>query len=220
MYQHIDINGHAIELPVGKVVCVGQNYHDHIKEMNSIVNGEAVLFMKPNTAICSLLSPVVIPSGQGECHNEAEIAVLINKPLKAASPQQAIAAIWGVGIGLDLTLRDVQRAMKELGRPWEVAKSFDLSAPVSPFIPLNKVSDLSKIEFSLTVNDVLRQQGQSALMIRSIAELVSIISKHFTLLPGDIVFTGTPKGVAPLFAGDKLSLTLENHQFEGVVSND
>ncbi|WP_448211205.1 fumarylacetoacetate hydrolase family protein [Colwellia sp. MEBiC06753] len=219
MYQHKDIHGNGIDLPVGKVVCVGQNYLDHVHEMNSIVNDEAVLFMKPNTAICDLLSPLVIPQGKGECHNEAEIAILIGKPLKNADEGTILSAIWGYGIGLDLTLRAVQKSLKELGRPWERAKSFDFSAPLSPFVPANEIADSNNMAFSLTVNHELRQQGQSELMMRPIVQLLKIISQEFSLLPGDVILTGTPKGVGPLNAGDQLNLTFEQYQFETVVAN-
>jgi len=218
MYQHIDINNQLIDLPSGKVVCVGQNYQDHIDEMNSKVNEEAVLFMKPNTALCRLSSPLTIPLDAGECHNEVEVTVLIKSSLTNASEQQAMQAVWGFGIGLDLTLRDVQRQLKELGRPWERAKSFDFSAPVSPFIEAEKFPNISDIHFSLTVNGNTRQNGHTHLMMRNIPKLLSIISHHFTLLPGDIVFTGTPKGVAPLNCGDQLTLQLAEYQFETSVA--
>lgn len=208
-----------IDLPIGKVVCVGQNYVDHIKEMGSITNDNAVLFMKPNTALCDVEKPLIIPVEYGECHNEIEIAVLLKKPLKNATENEAACAIWGIGVGLDLTLRDLQKQQKTLGRPWEVAKSFDYSCPVSPFTPLSNISDLQQIEFSLTVNDMVRQQGNSQLMIRSITELLVIISQHFTLLPGDVVMTGTPAGVGPLVANDKLVLSLMGKQYVTSVAN-
>lgn len=219
MYKHSDIAGNTIDLPVGKVVCVGQNYQDHIEEMNSKVNEEAVLFMKPNTALCALTEPLIIPQDAGECHNEAEITVLIKSPLTNAAENEVMDAVWGFGIGLDLTLREVQKSLKQLGRPWERAKAFDFSAPVSGFIPANKVKAIDDMRFSLTVNGESRQQGDSKLMMRSVPRLLSIISQHFTLLPGDIVFTGTPKGVAPLVTGDKLLLTIEQHCFETEVAH-
>ncbi|REL36061.1 fumarylacetoacetate hydrolase family protein [Thalassotalea euphylliae] len=221
-YQHKDVNGAAIDLPIGKVVCVGQNYLDHIQEMNSIANEEAVLFLKPNTALCALAEPLVIPKERGECHNEVEVTILIKETLSNASVEEIDAAIWGCGIGLDLTLRDVQKELKRLGRPWERSKSFDLSAPMSPFIPLEEIKalghDLANITFDLSVNNELRQQGNTELMMRSIRDLLVIISREFTLLPGDVVMTGTPKGVAPLVSGDQLELTLFSHQFSAQVA--
>jgi 2-keto-4-pentenoate hydratase/2-oxohepta-3-ene-1,7-dioic acid hydratase in catechol pathway len=187
--------------------------------MNSKVNEDAVLFMKPNTALCSLTRPLIIPQDAGECHNEVEVAVLIQAPLSKVSEDKVMDAVWGYGLGLDLTLRDVQKSLKQLGRPWERAKAFDLSAPVSGFVPADNINDISDIHFSLAVNDIVRQQGHTKLMMRSIPRLLSIISQHFTLLPGDIIFTGTPKGVGPLNNGDKLTLAFEQHHFETEVNN-
>ncbi|WP_286266405.1 fumarylacetoacetate hydrolase family protein [Thalassotalea atypica] len=217
MYQHQTVSLNNIDLPVGKVVCVGQNYHDHIQEMGSIVNDEPVLFMKPSTALHDLLKPFSVPENQGDCHNEAEIAVLIHKPLKNAAANDVMDAVWGYGIGLDLTLREVQQSLKKLGRPWEIAKAFDGSAPVSPFIEKSQFSDPQNISFSLLVNDDTRQQGNSKLMVHSITKLLSTISQHFTLLPGDIVLTGTPAGVGPLIVGDELELSITNHKFNTKV---
>jgi 2-keto-4-pentenoate hydratase/2-oxohepta-3-ene-1,7-dioic acid hydratase in catechol pathway len=213
MYYHRSIENNPIDLPVGKVVCVGANYHDHIKEMQSVVNDEAVLFMKPTTALASLQYDVLIPCDQGECHNEAELVFLISEKLTKVDEETALNAISGVAIGLDLTLRDVQKQLKALGRPWERAKAFDGAAVVSPFISAEKFNNLQDIHFSLSVNCELRQQGHSKMMIRTVAQLVSLISQQFTLLPGDVVFTGTPAGVAALQNHDELTLTLENTTF-------
>jgi len=219
MYQHLSTQGEVINLPVGKIVCVGLNYHDHVEEMGSKLNDDAVLFMKPNTALVDLCQPFDIPTQYGDCHNEAEIAILIQAPLTLATESDCEAAIWGYGIGLDLTLREVQKQLKALGRPWERAKAFDGSAPLSPFIPKAEIENPNHLTFSLSVNDQLRQQGNSLLMIRPIIKLLSIISEQFTLLPGDVVFTGTPAGVAALNPNDKLSLTLEQYTFTSQVTN-
>lgn len=219
-YQHNDINNQAIKLPVGKVVCVGQNYHDHIKEMGSVTNEQAVLFMKPTTAICDLRQPLDIPTNKGECHNEAEIAVLIKSTLSKVTPEQVTDGIWGLGIGLDLTLREVQKTLKGLGRPWELAKAFDCSAPLSPFTPLDQFGDIQNIDFSLTVNGQLRQRGNTKQMIRPITQLLSIISESFTLLPGDVVLTGTPAGVGPLLVGDELTMKMVDFSVSTKVIED
>lgn len=210
-YQHIDSEGKSIDLPVGKIVCVGRNYLQHINELNNAVPSTPLLFIKPTTALCELTQSVVIPKNLGPCHNELEIAVLIKKPLSKATTQEIAAAIWGVGLGLDLTLRDVQSALKNQGHPWERAKAFDSSCPMSPFVNINKVEKLTALDFSLLVNNELRQLGNSQDMLFSILELVANISNTFTLLPGDIVMTGTPKGVAPLSVGDELEIELKGH---------
>ena len=208
MYQHLDWQGKAITLPLGKVLCIGQNYQDHIAEMQSKTAPEALFFIKPATALVPLAPSFAIPAARGEVHNELELAVLIAKPLKNASFAEVNEAIWGYGLALDLTLREVQAKLKQLGRPWEIAKGFDGACPMSPLIPKAQVQHPQQLDFSLQVNSELRQQGNSANMIRGITQLISEMSQHFTLLPGDLVLTGTPAGVGPLQAGDTLTLTL------------
>ncbi|MDO6839771.1 fumarylacetoacetate hydrolase family protein [Paraglaciecola chathamensis] len=211
MYQHHYDDGRLIDLPVGKVVCVGRNYLDHIQELNNEVPEQPLLFIKPNTALCDVQQPIAIPKGKGSCHNELEIAILIGKQLTDCDDDTAKRGIHGVGLGLDLTLREVQDALKAKGQPWERAKGFDASCPISPFVPIDKVAIERNIEFSLSVNNKVRQQGNSANMMHNISSLIVDISKNFTLLPGDIVLTGTPKGVGPLKDGDELSLVLKGH---------
>ncbi|MCF2949776.1 fumarylacetoacetate hydrolase family protein [Paraglaciecola aquimarina] len=207
-YEHTDQSGNKIDLPVGKVVCVGRNYMLHIQELNNEVPKQPLLFMKPATALCPVTENVVIPKNLGECHNELEVAVLINQKLTSATAAQALTAIWGVGLGLDLTLRDVQSQLKNKGQPWERAKAFDDSCPMSHFIPLDQIKNLTDIDFKLTVNGETRQEGNTRDMMFPILELIIDITKQFTLLPGDIVMTGTPKGVAALKTGEQLTLEL------------
>ena len=208
MYQHLNIQGQPVPLPVTRALCIGRNYLDHIQELNNTVPDEALLFMKPAPALCHLSEPVVIPSYKGECHNELEVAILLSQSLCKATPDDALAAIWGAGLALDLTLRDVQSELKAQGYPWERAKAFDRSCPVSAFAPVTQTGDLTDIHFTLTVNDTVRQQGHTAMMIRPVAELIAEMSHIFTLQPGDIILTGTPKGVGPLNAGDRIRAEL------------
>lgn len=210
MYRHIDIDGKELALPVGKVMCVGRNYADHIAEMNSLVKPEddAMLFMKPASALVDVTLPFSIPDGQGECHNELELAILISKPLTQATTEQAQDAIWGVALGLDLTLREVQAKLKQRGHPWERAKSFDGSCPITGFVPIKRVAQLQNLDMQLVVNGNVRQAGNTGMMIRDTLALMVEISQTFTLLPGDIVLTGTPAGVGPLNHGDELHLSL------------
>lgn len=207
MYQHLDNQGLPIGLPVTRAVCIGRNYLDHIEELKNSVPDEALLFMKPAPAITPLAEPVVIPADKGECHNELELAVLLNKPLCKASEEDVRQALWGIGIALDLTLRDVQSSLKKQGYPWERAKAFDASCPVSGFVPLTQCGDLTSLAFTLEVNGELRQTGNSEKMIRPILALIAEMSHIFTLMPGDIILTGTPKGVGPLQAGDQITAT-------------
>ena len=210
-YKHIDTDGKVIDLPIGKVVCVGRNYLQHIKELDNEIPSEPLLFIKPSTALSRIDKPIVLPKNLGSCHNELELTVLIKTALCQASKQEADAAIWGVGLGLDLTLRDVQSELKKQGHPWERAKAFDNSCPMSQFVIKDKVEKLSNIDFSLSVNNEVRQQGNSQNMLFSILELLVNISNTFTLLPGDLVMTGTPKGVAALSVDDELIIELCGH---------
>lgn len=210
-YKHIDSDGKIIDLPVGKVVCVGRNYLEHINELENEIPSEPLLFIKPSTALYGLHYPVLIPKNFGPCHNELEVAILIKTKLCQASTQEVDAAIWGVGLGLDLTLRDVQSQLKKQGHPWERAKAFDRSCPMSQFVNKNKIEKLSTMNFSLSVNNKIRQQGNSQDMLLSILDLIVNISSIFTLLPGDLVMTGTPKGVAPLIVHDQLTIELNEY---------
>ncbi|MEW9799126.1 fumarylacetoacetate hydrolase family protein [Alteromonas sp. CYL-A6] len=208
MYQHLDNLGQPVDLPVGKVVCVGRNYLDHIEEMASTVPAAPLLFMKPAAALCALNEPLVIPHGRGECHNELEVAVLLSSPLSHASEDEVRAAVWGIGLGLDLTLRDVQKALKADGQPWERAKAFDRSCPVSGFVPVSLFGDWQDLHFTLSINDEIRQRGHTALMLHAIVPLIQEMSTVFSLAPGDVIMTGTPKGVGPLHAGDRITASL------------
>lgn len=206
-YQHQWQNGTPVDLPVGKVVCVGRNYAAHAKELGNAVPEAPILFLKPATALVPLEPAFTIPSGRGSCHHETEISLLIGSTLTGqVSEAEARAAIAGMTLGLDLTLRDVQNQLKQQGHPWEVAKAFDGAAPMGSFAPLPATTDLSDLSFTLTVNGALRQQGHSADMITGALALLQFIATIFTLQPGDVVMTGTPEGVAALNAGDELVL--------------
>ena len=209
LHQFID-NKPIANLRLGKIVCVGRNYAEHARELNNPVPTEPLLFIKPATSAVSLTEPVIIPTDRGRCHFETEIALLIAKPLTQASVEQAQAAIMGVGVALDLTLRDVQEQLKEKGHPWEKAKAFDGSCPLSAFVPASDIRDWNAIGITMSKNGVLQQDDTSGSMITPVFSLLSIISQHFTLLPGDVVLTGTPKGVGQLNPGDRLSVALDN----------
>lgn len=211
MYQHRDWQGALLDFPVGKVVCVGLNYAKHVAEMKSQASAEPLLFIKPETALCDLRQPVAIPKEFGEVHHETELAVLIGAPLKQANEDRCARAIAGFGVALDLTLRDVQLKLKAAGQPWEKSKAFDGSAPVSGFIPVNDFPDPQNVTLSLTVNNELRQQGNTREMLTPVIPLISYMSRYFTLRPGDIILTGTPEGVGPLVSGDMLKISVNDH---------
>ncbi|CAH0992876.1 putative protein YcgM [Sinobacterium norvegicum] len=208
-YQHRLVSGEPIDLPVGKVVCVGRNYLDHIRELNNDIPEAPLLFIKPETAVVAVDQPIVIPADRGEVHHELEIALLIGQRLTRADSEQAMAAVTAVGLGLDLTLRDVQSALKKKGQPWEIAKAFDGACPLTSFVPVAEFADLQKLQFSLHKNGRLQQDGLAAMMMHKIADLLAVMSQSFTLMPGDVVLTGTPAGVSALTSGDQLQLSLE-----------
>jgi 2-keto-4-pentenoate hydratase/2-oxohepta-3-ene-1,7-dioic acid hydratase in catechol pathway len=209
-YKHLSHGDEEITLPVGKVVCIGRNYMAHINELKNEVPEQSLYFMKPADSLVSFSQPIEWPSEAGSCHHELEIAVLISQKLTKASLNQVELAIWGYGLALDLTLRDLQTHLKQKGQPWERAKAFDGSCPVSQFVHISEFKQ-SDITFSLAVNGHMRQQGNTANMLLSILEMLMEISHLFTLNPGDVVLTGTPEGVSALQAGDELSLSLDNH---------
>ncbi|MDU6923713.1 fumarylacetoacetate hydrolase family protein [Franconibacter helveticus] len=207
MYQHHNWHGALLDFPVSKVVCVGSNYAKHIQEMGSATPEEPVLFLKPETALCDLRQPLALPQGLGEVHHEVELAVLIGATLKQATPEHVGKAIAGYGVALDLTLRDLQSKMKKAGQPWEKAKAFDNSCPVSGFIPAAEFqSDPQNTPLSLIVNGETRQNGTTADMIHKILPLIAYMSRFFTLRAGDVILTGTPEGVGPLASGDELEV--------------
>ena len=212
-YQHRYLDGSPLALPVGKVVCIGRNYLDHIRELNNAVPETPILFMKPATALVNLDTPIRLPAGRGECHHEVELAVLVGRELCNANAEMARVAVAGYGIGLDLTLRDLQNDLKKKGHPWETAKAFDGACPLSPFLKPEALPEPQATDLALQVNGAWRQQGNTRLMMIGVFDLMAYISTHFTLQPGDVVLTGTPAGVGPLHAGDTLLLRLADHGF-------
>jgi 2-keto-4-pentenoate hydratase/2-oxohepta-3-ene-1,7-dioic acid hydratase in catechol pathway len=217
-YQHRYLDGSPLDLPIGKVVCIGRNYLDHIRELNNAIPETPILFMKPATALSSLDEPIRLPEGRGECHHEVELAVLVGQELRHADATSARMAVAGYGAALDLTLRDLQNELKKKGHPWETAKAFDGSCPLSLFLKPDALPEPQATDLSLQVNGAIRQQGNTRLMMVGIFELIAYISTHFTLQPGDVVLTGTPAGVAPLATGDALVLSLAGHDFTARVA--
>ncbi|MTD39497.1 fumarylacetoacetate hydrolase family protein [Erwinia sp. CPCC 100877] len=215
MYRHHNWQRELLDYPVSKVVCVGSNYALHIREMGSATPKEPVLFIKPETSLCDLGQPLVLPQGLGEVHHEVELAVLIGSTLKQASEEHVSQAIAGYGVALDLTLRDLQGKLKKAGHPWEKAKGFDNACPISGFIPTAEYhGDPQNSELSLAVNGEVRQQGTTADMIYPVLPLIACISRFFTLRAGDVVLTGTPEGVGPLRSGDELVIGFDGRTLE------
>jgi len=210
MFQHQTIQNQTIDLPLGKVVCVGRNYAAHAKELGNEVPTAPILFIKPATSVVELESPLTIPQDQGSVHHEAEIALLISKDAKDIDADSAWDYVSHAGVALDLTLRDVQSRLKEKSHPWEIAKGFDGACPLSKWTPVSELSNKDKIAIRLEKNGELKQSGDSTHMITSIPALIAYMSNIFALKAGDVILTGTPAGVGPLVSGDELKATMDN----------
>jgi 2-keto-4-pentenoate hydratase/2-oxohepta-3-ene-1,7-dioic acid hydratase in catechol pathway len=211
-YQHQYVDGTHIHFPMGKVVCIGRNYAEHARELNNPVPTEPLLFIKPGSCVVPLDDGFSIAEDRGVVHYEAEIAVLIGKPLSRRPDAEEVRdAISGVAPGLDLTLREVQAQLKEKGYPWEIAKSFDGACVLAPFVPGDAIEALEDIGIRLSINGEVRQDGNSRDMLNPILPLIQHICGHFSLQPGDVILTGTPVGVGPLHKGDELVLELVGH---------
>ena len=205
-YSHHWIDGSDCGLPNGKVVCIGKNYADHITEMNSATPSQPVLFIKPTTALCHADQPIMVShlAHLGSLHHELEIALLIGQRLNATSTNLE-SAITGIGLGIDLTLRDVQSSLKQAGLPWERAKAFDGSCALSAFMRPEQSTAWDDMTLELLLNKKQRQYSNSTMMLTPIPALLKEICSVFTLEPGDVVLTGTPAGVGPLTPGDTLT---------------
>jgi len=199
-----------------KIICVGRNYSEHIKELDNQRPEEPVLFMKPDSAVILKNNPFIIPTFSSDIHYEVEVLVKINKIGKHISREFASDYYEEVGLGIDFTARDLQSKLKEKGLPWERAKGFDGSAMVGQFVNKQTLGDLENLEFSLQKNEEIVQKGNTADMLWKIDELIEYISKYFTLKIGDIIFTGTPSGVGPVSHGDQLVGFVNNQEFFSV----
>lgn len=191
-----------------KIICVGRNYAEHARELGNEIPESPVLFLKPPSSLVTLEQGIRWNTALGECHYECELSIRIGQRLKNATSEQAKAAIAGVTLGLDLTLRDLQNQLKAKGQPWERAKAFDGACVLGQWLAPDMLSDYSNASFELQVNQELRQQGNTADMLFGVVELLVDISQVFSLEPGDVVMTGTPAGVGALQSGDQLKMTL------------
>lgn len=193
-----------------RIFCIGRNYAKHIAELGNALSGkESVVFMKPASALVAPGEAITLPAGAGAVHYEAELVVEIGSGGRDVAAERARDHIAAVGLGLDLTLREVQTELKNTGEPWEKAKAFDHSAPLGPLIELTDAIDLTDLHFQLVIDGAVRQQGHTAQMLVGVADLVAMLSAHWQLLPGDLIYTGTPEGVGPLHPGMHLALSSE-----------
>jgi 2-keto-4-pentenoate hydratase/2-oxohepta-3-ene-1,7-dioic acid hydratase in catechol pathway len=193
-----------------KIICIGRNYTEHIRELNNDIPEEPVFFMKPDSALLRNNDPFFIPDWTNEVHHEIELVIKINRLGKNIEKRFAHRYFNEVGLGIDFTARDVQTKLKKKGLPWEKAKAFDQAAAISnDFIPVSDFSDLGKINFNLKINGDSVQNGISELMIFSFDEIISHVSKYVTLKIGDLIYTGTPAGVGHVKIGDHLEGFIE-----------
>lgn len=195
-----------------KIICIGRNYTNHIAELQNERPSEPVIFMKPDSAVVLKQHPFVLPEFSNEVHHEIELVVKINKVGKYIEPKFAHKYYDEISVGIDFTARDVQAKLKDKGLPWEKAKAFDGSAVIGEFVSKEQFTSLDDVNFELLKNGQVAQKGNSSLMLWKIDELIAYVSQFFTLKIGDIIFTGTPEGVAAVHPNDILEGYLEGQQ--------
>ena len=203
MHQ-VKIKSSEHPISVGKIICLGRNYLDHIRELGNRVPDRAVIFCKPASSIIADGERIEIPPYSDDCHHELELALLIGAAGKNIAEDNALRHVAGYGVALDLTLRDLQAELKEKGLPWEIAKGFDTSCPLSDFVPAEQVDNPNDLTLTLKVNGEVRQQGTTAQMMRPVEQIIAEVSKFYRLEPGDVILTGTPAGVSRIQSGDHL----------------
>lgn len=195
-----------------KIIAIGRNYAEHAKELNNPVPTSPVIFMKPDTALLKDNKPFYLPDFSDDVHYELEVVLKVCKEGKHIAEKFAANYYDEIGLGIDFTARDIQTKHKEKGLPWELAKGFDHSAPVSLFFPKSDFHDLYQLDFELKINEELRQKGNTKDLLFSFEKIISFVSQYITLKKGDLIFTGTPAGVGRVNKGDKLEAWLEGKQ--------
>ena len=200
-----------------KLICIGRNYTDHIKELENEKPTDPVVFLKPDTAILLKKQPFFIPEFSNDVHYEVEILIKINRVGKYIDKKFAHKYYSEIGLGIDFTARDLQAQLKAKGLPWEKAKAFDGAAVIGSWLPKEDFKDLNNLDFSLEKNDDVVQKGNTSLMLWKIDEIIEYVSKYFTLKIGDVIFTGTPAGVGKVVANDKLKGFIEDKQLFSIT---
>jgi len=195
-----------------KIIAIGRNYIDHAKEFNNPLPKEPIFFMMPETALLRKNQPFFYPDFSTDIHYEVEVVIKLNRLGKNIANEFAHRYYSEIGLGIDFTARDLQKNCKEKGLPWEMAKSFDGAAPISNFLPLEKIGDINNINFRLELNENIVQQGNTKDMIFPVDQLIAYVSKFTTLKIGDLLFTGTPAGVGPVKIGDRLTAYVEDEK--------
>lgn len=201
----VAVSGSSSRFPVRRVFCVGRNYASHAREMGSDPNREPPFFFtKPADAVVPASGAVPYPPSTDDLHHEIELVVALGAGGANVDAATALDLVWGYGVGLDLTRRDLQAAAKDTGRPWDMAKGFDASAPCSALHPVSEVGHPAEGRIWLEVNGALRQEGNLNELIWPIADVIAYLSRFVTLAPGDLIYSGTPSGVAALLPGDRV----------------
>ncbi len=195
---------------IGKILCIGRNYARHAAEMHDSVPKRPVIFLKPTTSLIRSGGSIVLPPMSSDVHHEVELVVMIGRTGRSIPEDNSLTYVAGYALGLDMTARDLQSEAKARGNPWSVAKGFDTFAPLGDFVPANEIADPQDIKLSLQVNGEIRQDGHTRDMIFTVSYLIAYCSRIFTLERGDLLYTGTPEGVGPVFQGDRLEAT--SHQ--------
>jgi 2-keto-4-pentenoate hydratase/2-oxohepta-3-ene-1,7-dioic acid hydratase in catechol pathway len=193
----------------GKIVCIGQNYREHIKELKSEAPSEPVIFLKPMSSLIGNGEAVLIPEGIGRVDHEVELALIIGKTGKNIPKERALEHVSSLAVFNDVTARDIQSVYRKAGLPWSLSKGMDTFAPMSEPKPLASAHDIHDLEISCRVNGKVRQHGSTSMMIYTPEELIAFISKWMTLEEGDIIATGTPSGVGPIVPGDLIDMRIE-----------
>lgn len=200
------IAGASARFPVRRIFCVGRNYADHVKEMGADPKSEPpVFFTKPADALVASGASIPYPLNTSNCHHEVELVLALGRGGAVIAESDALACVWGYGVGVDLTRRDRQAEAKQAGAPWDVAKAFDQSAPLGPLTPAAMIGHPRTGRIWLRVNGALRQDADFSQMIWSVPEIIAALSRSFELKAGDLIFTGTPAGVGKLEPGDEVT---------------
>ncbi|WP_426173713.1 fumarylacetoacetate hydrolase family protein [Massilia sp. TWR1-2-2] len=201
----IAVAGSSARFPIRRLFCVGRNYAAHAREMGNDPNREPpFFFMKPADAVVDAQGTLPYPPATNDLHHEVEMVVALGAGGANIAPADALSTVWGYGVGLDLTLRDIQAVAKDLRRPWDFSKGFDASAPCSALHPVSEVGHPAGARIWLEVNGAVVQQGTLDELIWPVADIISHISRFVTLAPGDLIFSGTPAGVGALQPGDRV----------------
>lgn len=205
------VMGEEERVPLRRVYCVGRNYSEHAREMGHDPYREPPFFFsKPADAVVPALGDIPYPTLTADLHHEVELVVAISKGGTNISSSDALSHVWGYTVGVDLTRRDLQAVAKKMGRPWDLSKGFDHSAPTNPLLPLSKIGHPQSGKIWLAINGVIRQEGNLSEQIWQVADVISYLSAAVELQPGDLIYTGTPAGVGAINPGDVVSGGIEN----------